>query len=470
MDPGNKYNGFWWLPDNPSVKFPGVLEIEDAGTITLSLIVESEHFDLFDDGRMSTTVPILNGYARESETRNDITFTLFGNNLISSHRSGLAEIKLGCDCFTTYKHFKAIDSFTIGSIFMKLQLLDDWIKTKGFKRIKFGDKNKFSFGVEYVQPDQINLYENSEFAISLWFRADSSRKPKSVSLVESNFLNIEFKEQVSFQRAKEVMEVVKNFFSFCVGLPLRAEKIQYQDQTWQPKEAIIQEYRQTYDLCISDTRYGTKRLDLQSGLMLIDYSTMSKKQGSFLEKWFTMNARFEPVLRLYFDTIHNPELYKENVFLNYVAALEVYHRIVEPGFDGKDEGYNEVLSRILNQLREQNDKDWINSRLAKKKETRLYNRILDLLGKTPEISARLARPMDLKSFAVLIADTRNYLTHFNSGKDNAVIAKGPELHALMHKCRILVQIQLLMELGFDEKEIDPMIMKALSNWIVWHTS
>lgn len=467
MSAANNYNGFWWLPDDPTAKFPGVLEVDETGTITLSLIVESDHFHLFDDDRMSLTIPILNGYARQSGTRDDITFTVFGNNLISAYQRGLAEIKLGCEFFITNKHLTAADSLKVGSIFLRLQLLDDWIKIKGFRTIRPLEKDKFSVGFEYVQPDQIDLFENDELSISLWFRANSSQKRKSVSLVESNFINIEFKRQVTFQRAKEVIEVMRNYFSFSVGLPLRAEQIQYQEQIWQPKGTFNKEARQTYDLCISDTRYGTKRTDLQSNLMLIDYSTMSKKPVSLVGKWFAINARLEPVLRLFFGTIHNPDLYKENVFLNYVAALEVYHRIVEPGFDGKDEGYNDVLTRILSKIPEKNEKDWITSRLGKKRETKLHNRIHHLLRKTPDISARLARSTDLKNFAVLIADTRNYLTHFNSGKEDALIAKGPELHALMHKCRILVQIQLLIELGFDEKEIDPMITKALSNWVVW---
>jgi hypothetical protein len=467
MQSGNEYNGFWWLPDNPNLKFPGLLRVEEAGIITLSLIVAYDHYDLFDDGRMSKAIPVLNGYARHRETRDDITFSLFGNNLVSSHRSGLAEIKLGCEYFITNKHLPAADSFTIGSISLRVQLLDDWVKTKGFKTVRLPRKDRFSFGFEYEQPDQIDLYENSEFAISLWFRADSSQKQKSVSLVESNCINIEFKDEVSFQHAKELVEIVKNFFSFCIGLPLRAEQMRFQQQTWLPKEAIILERRQSHDLCISDTRYGTKRLDLQPDLMLIDYSTMSKKQGSFLEKWFSMNTQLEPVLRLYFDTIHNPDLYKENVFLNYVAALEVYHRIVEPGFDGKEEDYHEVLTRILNQISAKNEKEWLITRLGRKKETKLHDRVLALLRKTPGISARLARSMDLKSFATLISDTRNYLTHFNIRKKDAVIAKGAELHTLMHKCRVLMQIQLLMELGFNENEIDPMIMKALSNWVVW---
>lgn len=460
------YKGFWWTPDQPTNKFPGDLIIDQTGTLVLTILVNQNYAEYFTNAsEQNNKIQVINGYARDLSTKKDLAFTLFDNSIYSYHVSGLAEFKIQSRFAVTTKHFKTVNEFKLSSAFIEFKLLDDWINVSGVN-VKHKTKRKFKFTVNYTQPKPITLLKKKDYHLYLWFFAKTGSSLKDFKIEEKPRINIEFTKEIKFEEFLEYYELVKNFFSFCISVPITSDGIELHEHSKTSLKKLGQKNQNTRKLIISDTRTYTKRTTLQSNVMLLEYQTLKGKEGQLIEKWLGLNKKYEPVFKLYFDTLYNPDLHKENAFLNYVSAIEIYHRIKNPNFDGKDESYNRKLNSALSEIKSLNKRTWVETRLKRRNETSLFSRLENIVNRTPIISKRLAG--DPTDFCRKVANTRHYLTHFDQEDKKKATTDSKGLFELMYKMKIYLQIQILMDMGFQETEVDLLTQKAISNWFEWN--
>lgn len=462
------YKGFWWLPGHQNEEFSGELKIDTSGRIVLK-VLESTQFskklkELVDN---LSVIPLILGYARDQETGKDIAFSVF-NNFVSSYSiSGLAEYSFQSEYATTHKHFETPDSLTFGGAFLEIQLLNEWTNLTGSKDVKHKSGKKFNFTFEYRQPDPITLYKNKDFHLYLWFYANQKSPINGFELRETVRLNLEFKKPLSYKELSSYIEHVQNLMSFCISVPVSVTKIEFHHYTKSQLKKLGQKYQHAYNLIISDNRVYTKQSGLRDYHMLLAFSKISGDPQLIIGKWLELTKKYQPVFKLYFDTIYNPSLYRENAFLNNVAALEIYHRIAYPNFDGKsDKDYQKQLVSILSKLSAKNEREWLTTRLAKKRETHLFVRVKNIAERTPIFSKRILK--DIRGFSETVSNTRHFLTHFDPVNKEKGVAEGEQLIELIGKTRLLLQMQLLLDLGLSETEADECIKRAISNWHSWN--
>lgn len=461
------YKGVWWLPENPKEEFGGDLVIDETGMLTLTILDSRQTSDnLRVKIEKSFEIPIIHGYARNKFTKKDLAFTLYNNKISSYSIGGLAEFSFQSQYLNTNKHFKNEESLRIGSAFLEIQLLNEWTSVSGIKEVRHKGIKKYKFTFDYEQPKPITLLKNKDFHLYIWFYANDKKHNNSFEFNEKVRINIEFKKSIDFNQLNKYIELIQNYLSFCISVPISIQKIEFREYTDVELKKLNIKHQSTFDLMISDNRTFTKMKSLRSQNMLIEYGIIANKESFYISKWIELNKKLEPVFKLYFDTLYNPGLYRENAFLNNVAALEIYHRIHNPEFDGKSKNYSDKLTTILKQIDNKNDKEWLKVRLDKRKETSLFNRITSIIERTPIISKRII--FDLNGFATKVSNTRHYLTHFDYKNKEKGIAEGDELIDLIGKTRILIQVQILLDLGFSETEIDNLIKKAVSNWYSWN--
>ncbi len=212
------FKGFWWTPDQPTNKFPGDLEVDQSGTLVLTILVNQNYADYFiNESSKSKKIQIINGYARDQITKKDLAFSLFDNSIYSSHVSGLAEFKIQSRFAVTTKFFKTINEFKLGSAFIELKLLDEWVSVSGIN-IKHKATRKFKFTVDYSQPRPITLLKRKEYHLYLWFYAKTNSTPKDFKIEQRPRINIDFKKEKRFEEFIKLYELIKNFFSFCISV------------------------------------------------------------------------------------------------------------------------------------------------------------------------------------------------------------------------------------------------------------
>ncbi len=230
MNKNESYNGFWWFPDDPANKFAGELKITISGSLTLLAIeYDSVSRDLRNRILNTRIIPLIHGYAKNSITKNDLSFSLFTNQVSSYSISGLAEFSIHCKFATTYKHYITPDSLRISSAFLELQSLNEWINITGTRDIKFRSKKKFNFTIYYDQPKPITLFKSKELHLYLWHYALLNSPQPGFVLTESPRVNIEFNKALSFEKLNSYIELIQNLLSFCVSLPVSIKNIEYQE-------------------------------------------------------------------------------------------------------------------------------------------------------------------------------------------------------------------------------------------------
>jgi hypothetical protein len=98
-------------------------------------------------------------------------------------------------------------------------------------------------------------------------------------------------------------------------------------------------------------------------------------------------------------------------------------------------------------------REWLAKKLKHSHEPTLVERLRDSLDRCPTVSARLIGDADrMKSFIWKVAATRHFETHLDPRGEAAAVS-GSELVTLTFQLRALVEMTLLLEIGFSCDEI-----------------
>ena len=129
---------------------------------------------------------------------------------------------------------------------------------------------------------------------------------------------------------------------------------------------------------------------------------------------------------MFLENSYHPNLFLETEFLNYIQAIEVYH------------------NRAING-----------------KQIKLRTRLDELLTKHSKLMSKI---IPYKStFTNRVVKTRNYLTHYNPKIKKRDILKHQSMYDTSMRLKILLQVVILDELGFERPFIIDKI-KSTNEW------
>lgn len=453
--------GFWWTPLSADKQIPGELSVDD-GTLILTVTDNGLYQKTFASlNRRPYMIPIFHGYTRNVETKKDIAFTLLDCELIKSQRSGLGEYTFRCRYGITKAHFTARSDIQIRAAFNKFQFLNEWINKSGIKIDRIPDRKGFHYKYYYEQPASITLAKSKLVHLYVYFRPRHENTTNRSTISESVYVNVEYSRTRTLHSFVDLFEKLRDFFSFAISLPLRAEQIGFfRYSARETKKSDGTRFQHEYDLFISSGKYFSKRKSYSGHEMLLSYDDIKGKEQLVYSRWLQIHQQFEPVLKLYFDTVTNPDLYTQNAFLNYVICLETYHRIRHSDFEGRDLNRLKKFEAYLEGLSNKNHRRAILTALEKKTDKSFSNRILDLLRTHAPITLLLVRRPS--AFSKQVGRVRNYLMHFDERLAKRPI-KESDLYFITNQLRVFMQALILIELGFSNVEAIKMLSRPPHN-------
>jgi hypothetical protein len=210
--------------------------------------------------------------------------------------------------------------------------------------------------------------------------------------------------------------------------------------------------------------------------MLFLLSDIDERFEEHIVRWFERVPELGPVLDHYFSTLHVEFVYLETRFMNFVQAIEGYHRrrLNRTMYD--DATFNTYRDAILEHVSGKP------RQLAKKvlkyaNEVSLQDRMKDVLSELPEpgmsivaAGAMGGTKLDADGFAKRVAYRRNLMAHAldedtddGDGDVRGLDDYQPhprELATFMYQLRTLVEALLLHELGFESQKIEELQQKA----------
>lgn len=438
--------GYWWLPENPEKKIPGILRYSQE-------LINLELFGVFesDANRLrQQNQPIILGM---SSKFGEITLHRCFNLGFEESIPGFITTNFSIMQLFVGKNFSNPDEITFRNITIQYFQLDDWLGISGLDTDISGGK----FSASYTIPPSIIAKITDEFGISIGFNFEFNFNhvgPRKVGLEQAAAITVEAIKETKFDEFNQFLHHLRNFFTLCtmgaeypISLKGQTEQAKIQGPDGEIMKDIIIYYR------LNDP--PEKLIQKINVDMLLLYHDINDNFESYLRNWFLKKDTLEPVFNLYFATLYNPRMYTDHKFLSLIQAIESYHRRTMKNYVMSNEDFQTRINDILSS--NQQYKDWLEWRLRYANEPSLQKRLTELfktfeyiLSETSGYNSELIEN---------IVNTRNYLTHFDSKlKDKA--SSGIVLFKIILKMLPILETVLLFELGLPKDKIKSVIEKS----------
>lgn len=389
------HSGEWWVPSNPEKRIKGKLTFNQTDGARLNL---EEAFT--ESPKIIYGISLPDGKDITLQDCFPLTWEIPGfpyeEFKVFAHR-----VFLGA-------HFNKSEDVKFNSLNCQMSNFFEWLWKYG---IYYESKTSKDVLIKYNRPDTISILINPELRIDIDFRHSFSSKRRNGEVQLKQFAYVSFhpKENKDIDDYLNLMHHFRNFLCLATHVSIFPQEIiGFTDDKLSSKVEVF------YQI---DTPINTEA-DVYNSLFT--FKDVENKFETCLQNWYTKYDILKPVCQLYVGSLYGRFVYLDLRFLSLVQALEAYHRIAVS---------NKIYLRIrLEALCE------------------MFSTIINTLI------------TDREHFINKVVDTRNYLTHHNP-KLKEKSTEGKELFIITEKLRMMVEMCLLKEIGFNSEEIKNLICK-----------
>jgi len=452
-----EYRGFWWSPDNADEQMPGQLSINSSNDAILELQVNLSKHKV----RHQEFMPLLLGMSGNDE------ITLHNCRLVNTrvNSSGLRTYTLNAQTVFIGIHFCKEEEIRFKEISIRYSNLDEWVGRRDLKvKPSCGGKATIQF-----EPSQVTEIEVNGYLIAVNIRFSLSEVATQVNVIQKAWIDISSEQEKNLDDYYSLLYHIRTFLSLSMGASIgtvemngkkEANKITFSNG----KERYIPIQIRYY---ISEWETAIKTIYQHQ--MLFALPDIQNQLGFHLRNWIDKAESLKPVYDLFFATRQNPYIHVESLFLSLTQAIETYHRRKYGGKYQSDEVYlHDLYKRFLDVIPPNLDKSFRRSlEEGKLKYANEYSLRKRLKGIISEIRSNLPigflaekNKKRLDIFIEKVHKTRNYLTHYTDELQAEAVCDTIELYKIAQRLRVLLEICLLVEAGFNFDDIKKIFSKT----------
>ncbi|WP_304093251.1 HEPN domain-containing protein [Methanobrevibacter ruminantium] len=417
------YPGTFWFKDNEENKFNG------------SIIEKNNHYFLKTDIKMEDYAKYYNKEIIIGSV-NKTKVTLYKSRLWNPFETLTFSIGY------IFKNYNYNSNLNFKEITLKFHNLEDWITNTKNYIIKINDNFE-----DLIKYESVNIKLKK---FEMIFSLSNSISSTNISFcIKPNYLiQIIYENKTPIETILKDINIIKKFLTFSMHNETEIKLMTCMvDNEFNPFNKI-EVYSKLFDRTIEQ---------INSFDILIEFDEIKDKQLIF-RNWFKISEKYKPLLDIYFVNFGN-ESYDEYQFLSYTQALESYLRKNEKyignymGIEEYEVIENQIKDLIQKLIKNEAHKSSLENKIKFGYEVSLRKRLKDLINdlKDYEIINKII-DKNKDNFIREVVDTRNYYTHYddssNFKKDNE------KLHILNFKLKILIELIILKELGFNKEFID----------------
>lgn len=444
--------GDWFLPEDANQRLSGELSYSPEDGIHLELIGD---FQMNPLGLNRNSYPTILGIVEGSRE-----ISLFGCMYVGRGEVSLVKGNEIAKPVITFAVNSMVDGWLFGSfeevratdVYFEIDGLSEWLCTTGFKPddVKIDHKAKTA-DVHYKLPQPIEFVFPKGVKASFLF----SMNNKSDSLV---ITKLTLEQTVRLRLQKEdgftLNDIFRESYKFMVFLMLGLNSETYIKSVYffnskyfteitpgtQHKRRVNFFYHQHFT--VKDNKW-----DFRS--MTFTYPAVRDNYQALITKWDEDFDEFEPAINLLIEQIRDKNTFSDNDFLNLAQVAETIHDRMRPGaVKMPKEDYKTLKDQILSCIPEI-CKQFVQGLLQYGNSVSLSQRLKELVEWCPQPILKLFVP-DSDLFIKEIIDSGNYYTHYTlSGKKH--VKRGRELMILTKRIQVLLIVNLLLHIGFEEK-------------------
>jgi hypothetical protein len=451
-----KYEGFWWLPEDPSIKISGTLFFDPKTGSRLELIGTFKTYDdlkHINQEALSSSLLIILGLSVEGKA---ITLYKCFETSFSLSFPGIARSAFLVNIIFIGYHFKREEDILLDEVSINYSNLREWAGISGFTQNTEFDKNdhlkKFSISYEYPSAISsklemgsiyLDFHFNLKSDISYAFNFEQMTFFKIVPTAPHNLIWF----------LDELMDNLRDLLSLAIGRASYPIIIIGKSKACYTKQANGEIVLDDILIYHSLGSFSGSSMPVSPHDMLFTFNDISVNFESIMNNWIIKAAVLQPVYDLYFGTLYNPSLHLNYQFLSLAQAIESYHRRIFSGKYVSDDAYKSQKDAFICAILPDTEQSFKNSLCNKIKymnEFSLSKRLKLIITKFSELMSSIINSPDI--FVRDVKNTRNYLTHYDERLETEA-KKGQDLYWLVQKMRALVEICLLSELGIEDKTI-----------------
>ena len=436
--------GYWWLPGHNSEPTPGVIHFEHGNLIRVEL-----NGDL--NGAAGLECPILFGdlrggehitltRCRRTESRRErligktLSQTLVADRIFrGAHLAG--GIRTVCNVLSL--EFEHLSEWALPEepfINSQTEWVDDW-PVRETRTYTFPPPIEFPFLEGTLKVTYHSSFESATF--------NDETVVRRVELVylPSSPVRLEDLDD-------PVIESLQQFFTLACATPVHPTSITFtspseianflgSNETHQPR----------IEYAWSNWHAPTSTIQ-PSWSMLLPLRAIQAKIATHFIRWQELRTAAKSALDLFFASELGPPVYLETHFLFVAQSLEVYHRRRLSKDQDQQQERKVRLDEIQNHLSGNPElAAWAEANLRGPKELSYRDRMYALI----EYAGPHARDLCPDNFPKLMADTRNYHTHFDRKQEKHAAGK-EELYWLTQQATALGWYCFLRDLDLDSDE------------------
>jgi ApeA N-terminal domain 1 len=451
---GQFFRGYWKLPEEENFRLSGDLNFDHNNGGILKVMGS---FGKQNERTGEEVHPIINGLTTEGKRVTLVNCKGYGNYRLP----GIPTLELSAEIILIGKEYiEDQDDLLFDGVNFHFKYLDEWIEVSGFEKNLLDEE---SLSINYKQPSPIVLHHSNTEDIVVWF---SYKGPtlgyfiKKNSISQKTLIEIDFKQQMSTEYIFRKIDILKNLISFGLSQTTYTTTINLFRKASDGKA-------NHFDVLIPTNFFNDNGSNfVNPSTMLFSFADIKINYRHIFSSWLNLCEKLNPVFELYFQSIHNTYLGSENYFLNLMFAIETYHRRISDDSKFSLDEYAKITTSLNETIRTFGNKkyeEWLNGLLRYGNEASLRKRLRSILEKTHfKLSEKIN---DKEWFISKILDTRNFLVHYDTSLESKII-QPDEFFSYNLKLKVLLQLCLLQELGFEDSQIGEFIVRTPTFWNV----
>lgn len=438
---------FWRLGDTE--KLSGRLRISEVGKCSLELLGFfgglAEGFSM-NSPSLSTVHGLVEGGA--------VTlFDCFYQNKNIGFGTAVSRSKLHVSTVFRGAHLPSENEVRFSKLEVVISSLDEWLQITGITTgYELDEANKVrSAFVRYVPPKKIDLaVPGLRVGFEFAWTAPGGGAMTEAKITHQARLTVVPDTHMAFEDLRQQVGRLVNFLSFAADKTLSIDAI----NAFSPAATInLGTEARPISLPVfyeNSTPPNTVKLDRDD--MLFAYPDVADQLERMLTSWLDQHEALAPAFNLYFAVRSGRHTYLESAFLSIAQGLETLHDRASGEVLESPEAFANRVDRILAGCPEE-FREWLVEELAYANKPSLRTRLRRMIK---PFASHFGNAEVRKEFVDRVADTRNYLTHYDPDLAGRA-AHGVAIYHLTEKLEALFQLQLLMMVGISQERIDRLL-------------
>lgn len=433
--------GYFWLPEEPENKIPGVLTIRDGGEIELKVTGLSGDALITGDDDLGR---IVGQVEKDGPVTLDDCFWTERN----MEFGGIYKSKIHVNIMFSGVAYDKDEEVTFDTFSFSIDGMDEWIQTSGIK--VDNDYETRATTIRYNPPESSLYVLENGMNLEIDYAGTLPGFPniKGATVTQYVYFRLRSENLRPLSDFTQVAHRVTTLLCLAIDDTVSIKKLSATSREIQEDGRDGKTYPVPIRIYYCSEPFSEKTPVLNLHKTLFTFKAIKENAQDVINNWISAYEKLAPALNLYFLARTGAQKYLEGVFLALVQGLETYHRRTSDAKLMDESQFDSLLDTIKKGCPKDNI-EWLEGRLKYGNEINLGKRIEriiepfgDYIGNRDERS-KLVRK---------IVDTRNYLTHYSAELKNKA-ANGEDLWPLCRKLEAIFQLHLLRVIGFTDEEI-----------------